>query len=219
MKKVIITDIDGVVLKWQSMLPFFAQEKGIDLSKILKCQVTEEFIHTKDLFKCTLERARKLKHEYHNSNWIRYLTAYTDALGVLNSLNKDEYKIIAVTALDCTETALENRSYNLNVLFPGVFSEVYLTDNDKSKTFNEIITNELHEGNKIVAYVDDLPYHIESFIESYLCITDEGFDKCFFLARGKRDRLPDLSKFDSYGIKTNDYYYVKDWYKIKENLL
>lgn len=91
MKKVIITDVDGVLLKWQSMLPFFAQEKGIDLSEILKCQYTEEFIHTKDLFKCTLDRARKLKHEYHNSNWIRHLTAYNDALNVLNSLNKDEY--------------------------------------------------------------------------------------------------------------------------------
>ena len=186
MKKVIITDVDGVILKWQSMLPFFAQEKGIDLSEILKCQYTEEFIHTKDLFKCTPERARKLKREYHNSNWIRHLTAYNDALDVLNSLNKDEYKVIAVTALDNTETALENRSYNLNVLFPGVFSEIHLTDNDKTGAFTEIIVNQSRKGNEIVAYVDDLPDHILTFRETYRDLTrkDFPFENLFLLARG-----------------------------------
>lgn len=213
MKKVIITDVDGVILKWQSMLPFFAQEKGIDLSEILKCQHTEEFIHTKDLFKCTPERARKLKHEYHNSNWIRHLTAYNDALDVLNSLNKDVYKVIAVTALDNTDTALENRSYNLNVLFPGVFSEIHLTDNDKSTAFRKIIASEIDNKNKVVAYVDDLAHHIDTFNEECKMFYDTtGQPKTFFLARGKRDKMPSLNY-------SNFVYNVKDWYKIKEKLL
>ena len=215
MKKVIITDVDGVILKWQSMLPFFAQEKGIDLSEILKCQYTEEFIHTKDLFKCTPERARKLKHEYHNSNWIRHLTAYNDALDVLNSLNKDEYKVIAVTALDNTETALENRSYNLNVLFPGVFSEIHLTDNDKTGAFTEIIVNQSRKGNEIVAYVDDLPDHILTFRETYRDLTrkDFPFENLFLLARGPRDSF--------FGYDTEKYRdcKVNNWYEIKEKLL
>jgi uncharacterized 32.4 kDa protein in gp30-rIII intergenic region len=213
MKKVIITDVDGVISMWSSMLPFFAQEKGIDLSEILKCQRTEEFIHTKDLFKCTPERARKLKHEYHNSNWIRYLTAYNDALDVLNSLNKDEYKVIAVTALDNTDTALENRSYNLNVLFPGVFSEIHLTDNDKSAAFRKIIGSEIENGNRIIAYVDDLAHHIDTFNEEYKMFYDmTGQPKTFFLARGKRDKMPSLNYYSSV-------YNVKDWYNIKEILL
>lgn len=215
MKKVIITDVDGVILKWQSMLPFFAQEKGIDLSEILKCQYTEEFIHTKDLFKCTPERARKLKHEYHNSNWIRHLTAYNDALDVLNSLNKDVYKVIAVTALDNTDTALENRSYNLNVLFPGVFSEIHLTDNDKTGAFTEIIVNQSRKGNEIVAYVDDLPDHILTFRETYKNLTrdDFPFENLFLLARGPRD------SFFSYDTEKYRDCKVNNWYEIKEKLL
>lgn len=214
MKKVIITDVDGVLLKWQSMLPFFAQEKGIDLSEILKCQYTEEFIHTKDLFKCTLDRARKLKHEYHNSNWIRHLTAYNDALEVLNSL-KDEYIFIAVTALDNTDTALENRSYNLNVLFPGVFSEIHLTDNDKTGAFTEIIVNQSRKGNEIVAYVDDLPDHILTFRETYKNLTRDNFpfENLFLLVRGPRD------SFFSYDTEKYRDCKVNNWYEIKEKIL
>lgn len=217
MKKVIITDVDGVILKWQSMLPFFAQEKGIDLTEILKCQISEEFIHTKDLFRCSALYAKDLKEEYHNSKLIRHLTAYNDALDVLNNLPKDEYKVIAVSALDCTKTAMENRSYNLNVLFPGVFSEIHLTENDKSETFLHLIHREEHVlKNKIVAYVDDLSLHIDSFRFCYYNFHKKEFDYSFFLHRGKRDQHP-LNRKSL--ITENGYYDIKDWYQLKERLL
>lgn len=210
MKKIIVTDIDGVVLKWQQMLPFFAQEKGIDLSDILKVQYSEEFIHTKDLFKCTLEFARELKKEYHNSIWMKYLNAYNDAIEVLNELKNNGYTFIAVTALEKSETTLRNRSFNLNVLFPGVFSEIHLTDNNKENAFYRILIEETKKGNEIIAYVDDLVNHINTFDNCVKDINDTGFSIAplkFQLARGKRDNYikEDLSN-----------YRVNNWYDIKE---
>ena len=50
---------------------------------------------------------------------------------------------------------------------------------------------------------------------------NETFDKCFFLARGKRDKIPNLTKFDFHwrNIFADGYYPVKNWYEIKEKLL
>lgn len=211
-KKVIITDVDGVLVKWQSMLPFFAQEKGIDLKDILSCQYSEEFIHTKDLFKCTPEFSRILKKEYHNSDWIRYLSAYNDALEVINKL-KEDYTFIAVTALEKSETALRNRSYNLNTLFTGVFSEIHLTDNDKESTFLHILAEQCESGNDVVAYIDDLAEHLLSFERALETIKLANYKLApvkIQLARGKRDKYIFEDKYT---------YRAKDWFDVKEILV
>lgn len=161
-KKVILTDVDGVLLIWQSMLPFFAVKYNIDLEKILEIQYTEEFKHTKELFNCCSELAQKLKKEYHSSEYIKMLTGYTDAIKVVNELKK-EYEFIAITALEKSDEVLKNRTQNLNILFPGAFSQVILTENSKESAFRSVLAKLVDEGKEVICYVDDLISHLDTF--------------------------------------------------------
>ena len=55
--------------------------------------------------------------------------------------------------------------------------------------------------------------HIDTFNEECKMFYDTaGQPKTFFLARGRRDKMPSLNY-------SNFVYNVKDWYNIKENLL
>lgn len=157
-KKVILTDIDGVVLQWQSNLVFFAAEFNLPTDEIIKMIIDEKYRDMSDLFNCSPEFGEQLLRKYNESKWIRGLKGYDDALIVINDM-KDEYDFVGITALGKKFEVAANRISNLNVLFPNAFREVLICDHNESKDslFDEAVS---HYGDRIVCYIDDLEKHL-----------------------------------------------------------
>ncbi|QDH49082.1 haloacid halogenase [Pantoea phage Phynn] len=159
MKPIILTDIDGVALKWQSGLPFFLASNNMPTDVALECLVDEQFRPATELFGCNESLAKMMIEEYNNSSYMRYLAPYTDALIVINRL-KARFDFVAVTALGTKPGASLNRIANLNTLFPSAFKEIAVVNHGESKT---VLYNELKAkyGDRIVCFVDDLAINLE----------------------------------------------------------
>ncbi|WJJ59183.1 hypothetical protein VPA32_orf218 [Klebsiella phage vB_KpnM_VPA32] len=195
-KPIITTDVDGVLVKWQSGLPYFAQKYNLPVHHILEMIIDDQFVAPKDLFGVDEEFAQQLMVKYNCSDFIRYLAAYDDALKVVNAL-KDKYDFVAVTALGTSVDAKLNRQFNLNALFPGAFLETFICDHSEPKTklFEKIKEK---YGDRVVAYIDDLPHHVDSAYEVF-----GGEVNCMFMPRGQRDTS------SKYGEKVHNWEHVQ----------
>lgn len=200
-KPVIITDVDGVTVKWQSGLPYFAQKYNLPVTNILNMMSSERFILPAELFECEEELAIKLLLKYNNSDFIRYLAPYNDALKSINKL-KEEYDFVAITALGDSVDANLNRRFNLNALFPGAFTDIMVCDYNESK---DALLEKAKEkyGSRIVCYVDDLPKHVAA---AYSVFKNTEV-KVFYMPRGERE-----GSVNAPGIV------VEDWHQIVEHL-
>lgn len=195
-KKIIATDVDGVLLSWQSGLPYFAQKYNLPLDHILEMIVDDRFITPKDLFGTEDEVfAKQLLDKYNSSDFIRYLAPYADALKSINRM-KDRYDFVAITALGDSVDARLNRQFNLNALFPGAFKEIYMCSHNASK--KELFERVKEKyGDDLVCYVDDLPNHMNTAAEVFPDSVD-----MFWMLRGERDGVC--------GART-----VTSWYEIE----
>lgn len=160
-KKVIPIDVDGVVVQWQSNLPFFAAEHNIPTDRIIEMIVDEKFRTMSEIFGCDEELAGNLLKQYNNSKWIRGLKPYDDALVVINRL-KQRYDFVAITAIGKTADSCLNRIANLNILFPSAFKEVMTVDIHESKTARYLEAKKKY-GNQMVCFIDDLEHNLEDF--------------------------------------------------------
>ncbi|MGL5306613.1 MAG: hypothetical protein ACRC9Y_10740, partial [Aeromonas veronii] len=87
-RPVILTDVDGILVKWASGLPFFAADHNFSTEMMVQMIVDERFRNMSEIFGCSEEFSSKLMAEYNNSRFIRYLAGYDDALSVVNELKK-----------------------------------------------------------------------------------------------------------------------------------
>lgn len=192
---VIATDIDGVVVKWQSGLPYFAQKYNLPLQHILDLIIKDTFVSPAELFDCHKELADKLIKKYNSSDFIRYLAPYADALGIINKL-KSKYRFVAVTALGTDVDSLLNRKFNLQALFPDAFDDIFVCDHNETKARLFHRVNEKYKG-KVVAYVDDMPGHVDTAYEELEC-------PVFWMPRGPREEEP-----------TVPHKKVRDWHDLE----
>lgn len=158
-KPVILTDIDGILLKWASGLPFFAAKYNMPTDVMIEMLVDEKFRDMTEIFGCSYEFAEKLMFEYNNSSFIRFLQGYDDALVVVNKL-KTEYDFVGITALGNTPTACLNRIANLNTLFPSAFTELMVVDYNESKTARYLEAKKKY-GDRITCFIDDLAVNLQ----------------------------------------------------------
>lgn len=195
-KPIITTDVDGVLVKWQSGLPYFAQKYNLPVEHILQMIIDDQFVAPKDLFGVDEDFAQQLMQKYNCSDFIRYLAAYDDALKVVNAL-KEKYDFVAVTALGTSVDAKLNRQFNLNALFPGAFLETFVCDHSEPKTklFEKIKEK---YGDRVIAYIDDLSHHVDKAFEVF---GDEI--ECMYMPRGNRS---EASKF---GEKVENWHHVE----------
>lgn len=196
MKKVILTDIDGVSIQWQSGLAYFAHKYGIKTDVIIEMISDEKFRTADKIFQTDEATGKQLIEKYNNSDFIRYLAAYKDALKVINELKKD-YDFIAITALGNSIDAKLNRQFNLNALFPGAFQEILMCGHTESKDALLVQAKEKY-GSRIVCYIDDLPSHCEAALKVFKGTNVD----VFFMPRGERTE------------KTSAYF-VKDWTEVQ----
>lgn len=198
-RPVILTDVDGVLISWQSGLPYFAQKYNLPLDHILKMMEDDKFIPPAELFGCDEKLAGQLIEKYNSSDFIRYLAPYMDALKIVNKM-KSKCDFVAITALGDSIDARLNRQFNLNALFPGAFKEIYMCGHNQSK---EELFKQVKEkyGERITLYVDDLPGHCDHAKQIIGCHT-------FFMPRGERSSAP-----------TEDVQTVKDWNELATSLV
>lgn len=160
-KPVIPIDIDGVVVSWQSNLPFFAAEHNIPTDRILEMMVDDKFRSMSEIFGCDDELAERLMRQYNSSKWIRGLKPYDDALVVINRL-KYKYDFVAITAIGKSAESCLNRIANLNILFPSAFVDVMCVDIGESKVSRYLEAKKKY-GERMVCFIDDLSGNLEEF--------------------------------------------------------
>lgn len=162
-KETIVFDVDGVLLKWSSNLPFFALEHGIDPVKVLKAYSVHDHWHPCDLFGVDDTKiAYDLIKRYNSGKYGRYLSAYEDAVSSLYLLAK-KYNIVCLTSFGVGTELWLNRKKNLEAFFPKLISHLICIDLGESKV-NEMKL--LMKEHKVVAFVDDQLYNIDAIKEN-----------------------------------------------------
>lgn len=203
-RPVILTDVDGILVKWASGLPFFAADHNFSTEMMVQMIVDEKFRSMSEIFGCSEEFSMDLMTEYNNSRFIRYLAGYDDALSVVNELKK-KYDFVAITALGNTSKAALNRMANLNILFPGAFKELMVVNYNESKTQRYLEAKRKY-GDRIVCFIDDLANNLED------CHNVMSHVPLIHMVRGPRDE----PKCEVMTVK--DWNCVSDWLKAQRKL-
>lgn len=200
-KKVILTDIDGVLLDWRGNLLKFMLENynNVDEEKFLKKLNSNNHIHLKELVE-DYDNPNNVFNGYSKSKHLKNLPYYEDAL-IINEL-KNEYIFIGITAVGKNEQIREYRRHNLELFFPKVFKEVLHVDPHESKAPYIEYLSKLYK-NRIVCFVDDYAYNLNEAYSVNNKITQ------VFLNRNTTESIPPIVPYEE----------VKNWQCIKEKIL
>ncbi|ADG60107.1 hypothetical protein Acj9p207 [Acinetobacter phage Acj9] len=178
-RPVVLIDVDGCCVKWQSGLPYYMQKHGLDTSKALEMMLSEKFIAPEKLFGMSNEISMKFLKDYNKSKFIRYLAPYDDALRMINEM-KEHWDFVAVTALGKDNETVMNRVFNLNSLFPGAFKDVFVCGATEEK--DGIIRDAYIKHPNVVMFIDDLGKNLDA---AYRVIPDVPR---YHLIRGHREK-------------------------------
>ncbi|EQA7786661.1 hypothetical protein ACX818_001246 [Acinetobacter baumannii] len=158
-RPIVLIDIDGVCVKWQSGLPYYMAKHNIPTNNALKTMISEEFLSAEELFGMDEEVAFTFLKDYNKSKFIKYLSPYDDALVMINEM-KEYWDFVAVTALGTDKETVMNRAFNLNALFPGAFKDILVCGAGEPK--DNILMKAKDKHNNIVMFIDDLGINIDS---------------------------------------------------------
>lgn len=127
--KVILTDIDGVVLDWEEGFNVWMQHHGHELVEGYQFQYNVGL-----RYGMTREQGNKLVKQFNESAAIGFLPPLRDAQWYINLLHeKHGYKFIALTSLSLDPYAKELRVRNLKKLMGASFMEVVCLDTGADK--------------------------------------------------------------------------------------
>ena len=112
MHKIILTDIDGVVLDWQTHFNDYL----------------DKYYPNEELFDPTVfaqgERTGKIIKEFNNTAWIGFLEPWKDSVEVLTELKNMGWKIYGCTSMGTDQYANALRKKNIETLMPDVFTQL-----------------------------------------------------------------------------------------------
>lgn len=159
-KPILVTDIDGVVLKWNSMIiPFLMSQNYPITSEMRDWVVNDKFF---DLTELDKHFNGDFLETYHSSIYgAELLPVSKEIVIILQELSK-KYKIISLTAFSKNKNTHKNRISNLEKYFPKVFSEHYIIDPKDSK---EDSLREINSKYEITLFVDDREKHIKEALQ------------------------------------------------------
>jgi uncharacterized HAD superfamily protein len=110
--KLLLTDIDGVILNWSDHFRKYLQQYYPDVDLWDPTVFAQQDI-TADI----------IKH-YNYTAWIGFVPPLRDAQDVLPKFKKDGWEIIACTSMGSDQYANALRRMNIENLFPSVFSRI-----------------------------------------------------------------------------------------------
>ena len=109
----ILTDVDGVLLDWETAFHAWMAEKGYD-----RTGDSEISYHMDQLYGIDKERAKELILRFNESAWIGYLKPLRDSVEVLHDMMIQEgFHFEAITSLSLDHWAGELRRKNLERWF------------------------------------------------------------------------------------------------------
>lgn len=122
MEKVILTDVDGVLLDWNSLFKRWMEERG--------------FAESKDYTGYSLairygleeERMRALVKQFNTSAAVGFCPPERDAVHYVKRLGERGYKFICITAMGGDRFSEQLRIQNLERIFGRVFINHYFVD-------------------------------------------------------------------------------------------
>tara|TARA_B100001027_G_scaffold912_1_gene605 strand:- start:3165 stop:3716 length:552 start_codon:yes stop_codon:yes gene_type:complete len=112
MRKILLTDIDGVVLDWQK-----------HFNKYLDKYYPDEELFDPTVF-AQNERTGKIIKEFNNTAWIGFLEPWKDSVEVLTELKNMGWKIYGCTSMGADPYANASRKKNIENLMPDVFTQL-----------------------------------------------------------------------------------------------
>lgn len=130
MKKIILTDADGVLLDWEWAFSVWMKERGYtmypDAKKSYYLHEHYQELEQKD--------AKKVVKQFNESAAIGFLPALRDATYYVKRLHEEHgYKFIVITSLSLDNNAQKLREMNLRKIFGDAIEEVICLDTGADK--------------------------------------------------------------------------------------
>ena len=128
-KKIIVTDVDGVLLNWEDAFQIWMEHQGNQRVK------GHQFIYNAaKQFDLTKGEGRKWVKLFNESAAIGFLPPLRDAQEIVSLLNNNYgYRFVVCTSLSKDKNAQELRTRNLKKLFGDVFEEIVYLDTGADK--------------------------------------------------------------------------------------
>ncbi len=128
-KKIIVTDVDGVLLNWEDAFQVWMQHQGFE--KVKK----HKFIYNAaEQFGLSLGEGKKWVRLFNQSAAIGFLPPLRDAQEIVKLLNNNYgYRFVICTSLSLDKAAQELRTRNLKKIFGDVFEEFVYLDTGADK--------------------------------------------------------------------------------------
>ena len=128
MEKRILTDCDGVLLKWEDGFDAFMKSKGF-----MRRDGTEADYSMALRYGVTTRQTQEFIKEYNESSEMARLEPFADSVEYVAKLASHGFRFTAVTSMSDHPDAKMYRTQNLKTLFGDVFDEVVCLEMGASK--------------------------------------------------------------------------------------
>lgn len=127
MEKIILTDVDGVLLNWNRGFEEFASSKGFSV-------VNKNSYYLDERFAIDRNTAESLRNEFCNSSKLKTLEPIGDAPKYVKKLFKEfGYRLVCITKIGRDKFIEDNRVNNLLGIYGMAISKLTCLDSKESK--------------------------------------------------------------------------------------
>ena len=128
MEKRILTDCDGVLLKWEDGFDAFMKSKAF-----MRRAGTEADYSMALRYGITTKKTQQYIKEYNESTEMTCLAPFADSVEYVTKLANDGFRFTAITSMSDHPDAKTYRTHNLKTLFGDIFDEVVCLEMGASK--------------------------------------------------------------------------------------
>lgn len=127
MKKIILTDVDGVLTNWNQGFEEFALAKGFSV-------INKNSYYLDERFGLNRETAESLRSEFCNSHRLKSLNPLKKSEIYVNKIYKEfEYRFVCITKIGRAKHIQDNRTNNLIGIFGTAIQDIICIDSTESK--------------------------------------------------------------------------------------
>jgi hypothetical protein len=187
--KVILVDVDGVLLDWEYSFHKWIRETKPHLWILNEnvYKVDDKILYKIDYSNITRQYAKELSKEFNESSDIGYLLPLRDSIKYVKKMHEEHgYMFHAITTLSSRLSAQRLRIFNLESLFGKVFTEYTIlgTGDDKDEV--------------LVQYEDSDAYWIEDKPENVDIGISLGLSGILVAHSHNADYVGDAARLDSW---------------------
>ncbi len=135
MNKLILVDVDGVILQWGMAFGAYIKHEGL----VPDNHLIRPAYKVETILNISRDEATVLISKFHASDHFNHLTPYKDAALFIPRFSKEGYKFVAISAalqggnIAQDNLIFANRFANLNWVYPDIFETLHLVPMRASK--------------------------------------------------------------------------------------